>query len=661
MGLNVNAGAQMFYTRPSDGATYCFSPVPLISESKEFLRTANNETRLGIIHEVTFNGTLLPAIPALSGVSTDASCLELLDRKSDQLCSALEDRGDLLIVDSSGYPVIAERPTVVSLTFDESSMVHRRDYTLVFSYESEFDGGFVREYDESWSFEQQDGDQVSVQHTVSAIGLTDADGGTNALANARAFVLGKITPSGTVDKSLSSVMKAPFVPALIDIDGYTSVNHVLSEQVGITDGSYEVTETWLLASGLFQDDRTIEITFEPDEFGALRSTTNINGTVQGYGTTTFDKFANAQNGFNNFVSPQIGFSDASGVQTKSTTENRIAGTVNYSINRVPADDSQLDSRSISRQIDRQEDGSVVQSVTTSATIRAGSTSGIELAIAFCFANNFPIDSVEPLFTAALSGNLISVSTTRDDVARSFSLTRGYQDQATSLFREEYTVERQENVDTSVTTITVGGTVFGMGVESSTKSKDRFASASGAFFGPGGIGSVIRTRALAVLPSGTCISDGAISETLSLNEFAGTINYSQSFDSRFKTSNDKVLSEQIEVTFSPGAQVIAIIPIPGKSDGPILQDQETVTGLEKSLNITYSMKRDSVGCDGDTVIPNNLLLSDALAESDILVNNTPIDNSRGEKPVSGKVFKTADQYTWNRQTLSFTRNVKWQYI
>ena len=56
----------------------------------------------------------------------------------------------------------------------------------------------------------------------------------------------------------------------------------------------------------------------------------------------------------------------------------------------------------------------------------------------------------------------------------------------------------------------------------------------------------------------------------------------------------------------------------------------------------------------------LLEQEALSESNILINNTMLQNSRGEKPVATSVFKTADQYTFNRQTLVFTRNVTWQY-
>ena len=75
MGANPNAGTQMFYVRQSDGLAYCFSPVPLIGDSKELLSTIKDgvETRLGVTHTLTFNGTLLPQKPALSGVDPDAS------------------------------------------------------------------------------------------------------------------------------------------------------------------------------------------------------------------------------------------------------------------------------------------------------------------------------------------------------------------------------------------------------------------------------------------------------------------------------------------------------------------------------------------------------------------------------------------------------------
>ncbi len=52
---------------------------------------------------------------------------------------------------------------------------------------------------------------------------------------------------------------------------------------------------------------------------------------------------------------------------------------------------------------------------------------------------------------------------------------------------------------------------------------------------------------------------------------------------------------------------------------------------------------------------------ALAESDILVDNTPTDHDRGEKPESTKVFKISDSHSFNRKTLEFSRSVAWKYI
>lgn len=658
MGVLFNGGCSLFYTRPSDGKTYCFIPVPLLAESDEILRTPGGDTRLGVIHQLTFAGTLLPITPALSGVPDESTCISLLDRKSDQLRSALsEDRGDLLLIDASGYPILAVKPNVVSLDFEESRMVQQRPYTVVFEYEVPAGTGFyVREYNDSWDFSQQENDTVSATHRISAVGIPNQILNRTALESAKEFVLPRI---GGPDKTKSFAIKSPFVSALVDVDNLTAFNRVIQETSDITAGSYEVNETWVLSSGAFLDDRTVEQSYELDAQGQLVRTISVNGTVQGYGDTTFDKFTNAVVGFETFVIPQIDFNATSGITSKSRTDNRVAGTVVYSLTIAPSGAAdQLISQSISRQFERQEDGSVVQTVTTSCSIRKESASTIQDAIDFCFANNYPIDSAIPLFSAALSGNLLSISTTRDELEKSFSLTRAFTDQSTALWREEYSVDRSESLDTSQTQITIQGTVQGLGVESTTKSQDRFNSASGAFFST--IESLIYTRAAQIIPSGACISATPITKTLGINPFNGTITYSRTFESRFKTTNNNVLKEDISVSFQFPADVIAEIPIPGKATGPILQSQETVTGRKKTLSINYTMNINGSGCI-NAVEPGNTLLLIALAESDILVNNTPSAHSRGEKPESSAVFKVEDNANFSRTDYKFSRNVAWQYL
>jgi hypothetical protein len=633
--------------------------VPLIQDSKEILTRIKDgvETRLGVIHTLTFNGTLLPNKPALSGVDPNASCLEILDRKSDQLCKALnEDRGNLLIVDASGYPVLSVFPKVTSIDFPESQMVQKRDYSLTFEYEEGFDTDCkVSEFDETWDFSAQEDDTISVSHNVSAVGISELDG-TGAIDNAKTFVLAR---ADTLDRTQYAFLTAPFTPAIIDADNLPEFNHIRTENINQAAGSYAITETWILASGNYQDDRTIDRSFELNELGVLVETLSINGTVQGYGDTTFDKFDNALTAFNDVVAVEIGYFTASGVSSKSTSENRFAGTVNYSMTFDVLDDNPIENRQISYSLQRNDDGTVTQTVVTSAAIRLASDSGIQSAIDFCFANNFPINStVEPFFDASLSGNVETVGYQRDELAKSFSLTRAYREQGTPLYREEFQISRDQSLENAITTITVNGTVQGMSAELGTNSIERFNAASGAFFTT--IQPLIRDRALELVPSGSCIGDAAIQTTLGFNKLNGTITYSNRFDNRFLTSNPNIRDEKIDVTVTLPAEVIAIIPIPKKPDGPILQNQETVTGPSKALKITYTMTPSGINCGEVSTVNQGLLEQEALTESNILVNNTPLTDTRGEKPVATNVFRTADQYSFNRQSLVFTRSVTWQY-
>jgi hypothetical protein len=657
MGSVFNGGCRMYYTRPSDGKTYCFQPVPLLGESKEFLRTNSGDERLATIHQLTFNGTLLPMMPALSGVPDGSSCISILDRKRDQLCDALsEDRGDLLIVDGSGYPIISAKPLVSSLSFDEGIIVQQSPYTLVFEFEEVAGTGYVREYNESWSFAQNENDTVSVAHEINAVGIPNPSLNRSSVDSARDFVKSKV---GGVDKTQAHIIQTPYVQGLVSVDALTAYNRVLNESSDLTAGSYNVSEAWVMSSGAFLDDRSIEQNWELDELGSLIKTVTINGTVQGYGDTTFDKLANAKTGFQTFVSPQINFSAVSGLSSKSLSENRIAGSVAYAISIAPSGDDSLTSRGISRSFERADDGSVNQTVTTSCAVRPESTLGIASAISFCFSNNFPISSAEPIFNAALSGNLVSVSTSRDELQKSFSLTRVYTDQSTPLWREEYNLDRSETLDSSQIQVTINGTVQGIGVETTTKGTSRFLSASGAYYGI--IEPLISARVSQIIPTGNCVSSTAISKTFGMSPLGGTITYSQTFETRFSTSNSNILSEEIDITLARAGRVVASIAIPGKLSGPVLQDQETYTGLSKSLSIKYTMKGTANSCGGAVVANSNAILDIALAESDILVENSPSQNARGEKPESSAVFRTEDNVSFSRQRNEFTRSVTWLYI
>lgn len=651
----------MYYVRKSDGLAYCFSPVPFIAETNEVGRSSIGDADTKLVNTVrlTFAGTLLPEKPALSGVNPDASCLELLDRKSDQLKAALsEDYGNLLIVDSSGYPVLSVYPRVVARDFDNSQMVVKRDYNVSFEYENEFqDSRKIKSFDESWDFGQQPDDTVNVSHQLNAVGIHEYPAGTGALENARRFVLGR---ANSLDRTQFRFNKQPFVPAILDLSNFTEYNHIRQETSNVTSSQYSVNETWLMASGNYKDDRTIQTSFNLDEASNLTTQVTINGTVQGYGDTTFARFTNATTAFITVVAPEINFNSPTGITNRQRTDNRYAGTVNYSLTFSVAASGEVQDRSIQRSFTRNEDGTVTQTVTTSASIVQGSPSGIGVAIEYCYANNYPLSNyVEPLFNASLSGNVESVSSQRDEIKKSFSLTRGFREQGHPLWREEYQVSRETSIENALTTISVNGTVAGMAAETGTNADVRFRAASGAYYGQ--VEGAIRTRAFSIAPSGTCVSANPNRTTLGYNIPNGVITYSWTFDNRHLTSNPNIVNEKISVSYKLASDIIASIPIPGKTTGPILQDQETETGLEKNLKIQYTMESGNIPCSMITSYQYYLLEQDALGESNILINNTALQNSRGEKPMAtGGVFKTADQYSFDRDSLVFSRDTTWLY-
>lgn len=660
MAGNPNAGTRMYYIRQSDGLAYCFSPVPFIAETNEVARSNvdDRDTKLVTTTRLTFNGTLLPNLPALSGVDQDASCLQLLDRKSDQLKTALdEDYGNLLIVDSSGYPVLSVYPRVVARDFDESQMVVRRDYTITFEYENEFeDGAKVRSFDETWDFSQQQDDTVNVSHQLSAVGIPDYPAGTGSLENARYFVLGR---ANSLNRNQYRFNTAPFVPAIIDLDSFTEYNHTRQETSNITAGQYSLNETWLMASGNYKDDRTVQTSTTLDNTNTLVTQVAINGTVQGFGDTTFQRFTNATTAFLTVVAPEIGFNAATGILSKQRSDNRYAGTVSYSITFSTQVSGDLVDTQITRSLQRNDDGSVSQTVTTSAAIVQGSSASIDAAVDYCYANNFPISSaVEPFFDSTYTDNIETVSAQRDEIRRSFSLTRVYRDQGHLNYREEYQISRETSTDNALTTITVNGSVFGLAAESDAGSTVRFVKASGAYFNT--VKDLVRARALSIAPDDTCVGAKPIRTTLGYNIPNGVITYSQTFDNRHITDNANIVGEKISVNYKLAADVIAEIPIPGKPTGPILQDQETVTALEKNIKIQYTMAQPDNDCDQLEAADFASLESIALAESDILINNTSVAHVRGEKPNKQGVFKISDGYSFDRDTLVFSRDVTWKF-
>jgi len=146
---------------------------------------------------------------------------------------------------------------------------------------------FLDSFDENWGLEADDQQGQSVEsprsyrisHSINATGKTfyDTEGLSKpAWQQARDFVLRKLSnqPSGDYP-NVAGIIGSGTVNL---IDSYRGFNHVRTEQINETAGSYSVTENWILSSGLSNENyKMTTSTSNSDPFVNV----NIDGTITG--------------------------------------------------------------------------------------------------------------------------------------------------------------------------------------------------------------------------------------------------------------------------------------------------------------------------------------------------------------------------------------------
>lgn len=186
---------------------------------------------------------------------------------------------------------------------------------------------FIKDYSENWQIETDESVPESknlprtyrVTHTVSAVGKNhySPSGSANnviqitALENAKRFVKKRITPfagiAGTIEDSITantypnsyddytggSALDTPFTifgDGTLNLKKYKSFNHVRSEEVNKSEGSYSVTETWLLASGEVYENFNLSVNSSNDDpfvnvsiDGEIRGLSRIPANFPDYG------------------------------------------------------------------------------------------------------------------------------------------------------------------------------------------------------------------------------------------------------------------------------------------------------------------------------------------------------------------------------------------
>ena len=297
--LTVTYGGQVLY------------PSPLINHSVSIDRDDAGD-RETITTTRTLNGQILS-----SGIGYHY--VRGLQRELEDTFAT--DALEFKIAASADHPCLAEGtpiesgvyPRVVSIDIAEDVHFNRLDYTVVLEETTAPSGvsGVVQNLSNTWQYAENDSEcLVDVSHSISAQGLNTAVSGqaSNAVDNAVTRV-----------RSLLGLTHAPqgfpfYVQPGSGTDArFYEVTTSREETINVEDGTYSVTESFKLISGLmpFIDERSSSVTI--DENNVI--TVNLQGTVRGYGRTNDGAaagpqrssggtgFTNALSGFNSQVRP----------------------------------------------------------------------------------------------------------------------------------------------------------------------------------------------------------------------------------------------------------------------------------------------------------------------------------------------------------------------
>jgi len=303
--------------------SYSFSPVPLFTWDTQMVRDSRG-SGIALRHGLSFTGNFLET-------SGDSSNISDIIAARTALVAALDtDSQEFKILEDATGLVSGVYPRISDISIDEGTWYDRTTYSFSAEWDEAIGSDNIGDYSETWSYsEDENRETIELSHEVSAVGINTSGTGDNTLANARAFVTGRI---GYANQPSSH-------PAFAQASGsYSGYEGRRSENVDIAAGSYSVSETFTLSQSAYVHTQTSSMSTSQGV-----SSVKLDGTIKGLGRST-TAYANALSGWNNTVEAslsgtasslytELGGSDTlyvSNPTSESLSKNASAGTLTYS-------------------------------------------------------------------------------------------------------------------------------------------------------------------------------------------------------------------------------------------------------------------------------------------------------------------------------------------
>lgn len=219
--------------------------------------------------------------------------------------------------------------------------------------------------------------------------------------------------------------------------------------------------------------------------------------------------------------------------------------------------------------------------------------------------------------------------------------------------EDFTATMQYSQEEGLTKVDIQGNI--QGLESRT-----YGSASGSFSitetkwaAASGYWEIVRPKLLGRAKFITNLNINPLPLTYSVGHSPnkGTISYGYTYDNRACNFIDGAIYEKIRISDSYPTDVFAVVPIPGRAYGPILQDISTVTESRRNVSIEVLMGVPT-GCTSYSEILSNRPITQV--EEFLCAMQSQISGSNVQ------LFKSADTDDWDVKTGRYSRQVEWTY-
>lgn len=152
----------------------------------------------------------------------------------------------------------------------------------------------------------------------------------------------------------------------------------------------------------------------------------------------------------------------------------------------------------------------------------------------------------------------------------------------------------------------------------------------------------------------------LSVTEGFNPYEGSINYTYEYDNRPALCVSGSKSEVFNISDTGYGDVFASIPVIGRGRGPVLQNINTVTALQRSFNMEIVFGPSILDCSSLEGVKNTFLMSPMNNPSTSGDIHTIIQGVNPANQGFSQVYSSAPVINWEPKTGRFSYNVSWTF-